>query len=282
MKKRTFKWIASVAMMVALAMLFTQCESEATEIAPVNDMNKATAMLGDLADNYDLAKSCECLLTNFPLEELSALETSALLYMREEEKLAHDVYAGLFEKWGNQVFENIAASEQRHTSAIFCLLNKYGLEDPVGVNGIGIFNNVDLQSLYESLMEQGTVSLAAAFRVGATIEDLDISDLETRLAEIDNQDIAAVFKELAKGSRNHLRAFNRNLEKLGEAYAPQFISQEMFDEIVNSSKETGGGICGVCTGQGNGKGQGNCNGPNGQGNGNGGNNGNGKCKGCKK
>ncbi len=281
MKKKTLKWIASVAMLVVLAMLFTQCESDANEIAQVNDVKSASALLGNPSGFVDMAESCNCLLTNFPMEELSEKEIDALLYMREEEKLAHDVYVGLYEKWGTKIFNNISASEQRHTEAILCLINKYELGDPVGDNGVGIFNNGDLQALYTSLMEQGTASLAAALRVGATIEDLDISDLNIRIADMDNQDIVAVFKELTKGSRNHLRAFNRNLDRVGEDYVPQFISQELFDEILNSSKETGGSICGVCpgTGMGPGNGTGNCDGtgPNGNGgNGKGGGKGKGR------
>ena len=39
-------------------------------------------------------------------------ETVTLKFMREEEKLARDVYLYLFDVWGQWIFENIAASEQ--------------------------------------------------------------------------------------------------------------------------------------------------------------------------
>ena len=45
-------------------------------------------------------------------------ETYWLTYMREEEKVARDVYLYLNEKWNVRIFKNIAASEQTHMDAI--------------------------------------------------------------------------------------------------------------------------------------------------------------------
>ncbi len=42
-----------------------------------------------------------------PTSTLSAIETADLQFMREEEKLAHDVYAALYAKWQTPVFLNI-------------------------------------------------------------------------------------------------------------------------------------------------------------------------------
>ncbi len=61
---------------------------------------------------------------------LTEAEVEGLLYMREEEKLAHDVYVTLYGIWGTPVFQNIANSEQTHTEAVKNLLDIYGLEDP--------------------------------------------------------------------------------------------------------------------------------------------------------
>ena len=51
--------------------------------------------------------------------------------IREEEKLARDVYITLGEQWGLPIFASIAESEQRHMDAFGRLIDKYGLEDPV-------------------------------------------------------------------------------------------------------------------------------------------------------
>ena len=52
---------------------------------------------------------------------LSDEEVYWLMYMREEEKLARDVYATLYEKWGTRIFNNIRVSEQRHMDAVKAL-----------------------------------------------------------------------------------------------------------------------------------------------------------------
>ncbi len=139
---------------------------------------------------------------------LSADESAALLFMREEEKLAHDVYVTLYEQWGLRVFSNIAASEQKHTDAVAALLDAYGLEDPTIGHGVGEFTNPALQALYDDLVAQGSISAAEALKVGVAIEELDIADLEQRIAETDNPDIQLLYSNLLAGSKNHLRAFS--------------------------------------------------------------------------
>jgi hypothetical protein len=177
--------------------------------------------------------------SSLPREDLSTDEINSLIFMREEEKLARDVYAVLYAKWKSNIFSNIGESEQTHMDVILQLLNKYNLPDPVGDNSAGIFDNTQLQELYNHLVEQGSTSMADAMQVGATIEDLDIFDLENAMIKIDNQDIRLVYESLTKGSRNHLRSFYSNILLLEETYVPQFITQEKFDAIVNSVMEKG-------------------------------------------
>lgn len=173
---------------------------------------------------------------------LSPEEAAGLAYMREEEKLAHDVYLALYEQWGSTVFRSIANSEQKHTDAIKTLLGRYGLDDPAAGNGVGVFDDPELQALYNTLVAQGRVSLADALKVGAAIEEIDILDLQERLAQTDNADIQRVYQNLERGSENHLRAFVTNLaNRTGEVYQPQYLSQEAYDTIVNGGSGNGGG-----------------------------------------
>ena len=174
-----------------------------------------------------------------PVEPLSLQEEESLLFMREEEKLARDVYLYLYDIWGEQIFLNISESEQQHTDAVLGLIEKYNLPDPAAGKAEGEFENLELQGLYDLLTAQGTASLIDALIVGATIEDLDINDLNTQLLFIDNEDITLVYESLLKGSRNHLRAFTSRLTDLGFDYAPVYISEEDYDAIVNSSVERG-------------------------------------------
>ena len=178
-------------------------------------------------------------LDALPPSDLSTTEASALVFMREEEKLARDVYQLLYTQWGQKVFSNIAASEQQHMDAVALLLTRYNLPDPAAATAPGVFQDPHVQELFNALMAQGQTSLIAALTVGATIEDLDIQDLQTRIAATDNADIALVFNELMKGSRNHMRAFISQLTKQGVTYTPQYITQAEFDAIVNSPTETG-------------------------------------------
>ena len=159
--------------------------------------------------------------------------------MREEEKLARDVYITLYSKWSVNIFNNISSSEQTHMDAVLLLLKKYNLTDPVGSNAVGVFNNATLQNLYNQLVAQGNNSVLDAYKVGATIEDLDIFDLKNTLLNNDHQDIKLVYDMLTKGSRNHMRSFYKNILNTGGSYTPQYITQAEFDAIINSSMEIG-------------------------------------------
>ncbi|NPA43416.1 MAG: DUF2202 domain-containing protein [Chlorobi bacterium] len=171
---------------------------------------------------------------------LSDDEVEMLKYMREEEKLARDVYSYLFTEWGTFIFANIAQSEERHMAMVKVLLDQYGIEDPA-LDEPGRFSNSQIQALYDQLIAQGSQSEMDALIVGATIEDLDIYDLEHYMSQTDNQDILTVFSNLECGSRNHLRSFYREIINRGGDYSPQYISQEEFESIVNTPHEHCGG-----------------------------------------
>jgi hypothetical protein len=185
-------------------------------------------------------------------EELSTEDIEGILYMREEEKLARDVYLTLYEQWGLSIFQNIANSEQTHMDAIKTLIDRYGLDDPVTGDDVGKFTDPTLRSLYADLVATGSQSLADALRVGAAIEEIDILDLEKYVSQTNARDIQRVYESLTRGSRNHLRSFVATLEQqAGEIYEPQYLDQEAYDSIVSAPMESGG------YGQGaNGRGQG--------------------------
>lgn len=178
-------------------------------------------------------------LASLPAESLSEVEKTDLIYMREEEKLARDVYQTLYENWGVQIFANIAQSEQTHTETVRDLLEKYNVTDPVTDDSVGVFQNKDLQSLYNSLTSQGTISEVEAFRVGALIEELDIKDLQEAIDRTDNADIKFAYENLIRASRNHLRSFTKQLTAREETYTPQYISAEEYVGITATDTERG-------------------------------------------
>ena len=91
------------------------------------------------------------------------------------------------------------------------------------------------------MVEQGSKSPVDALIVGATIEDLDIADLEKWINKTDNEDIRFVYENLMKGSRNHMRAFTNWLKMYNKSYTPKYISKEEFEQIINSDMERGMG-----------------------------------------
>ena len=118
--------------------------------------------------------------------DLTEVEAEGLIFMREEEKLARDVYLTLYDQWNIPIFQNIARSEQTHTDAIKNLLDTYGLVDPMVNDKIGVFVNPDLQALYDQLVEMGSQSLSDALKVGIAIEEIDILDLKKYIAQTDH------------------------------------------------------------------------------------------------
>lgn len=172
---------------------------------------------------------------------LSDAEIAGLKFMREEEKLAHDVYVAMYELWDHNTFENIAESETTHTEAILALLTKYGVDDPAAGKPAGVFEDAELQHLYDTLVAAGRANLIEGLKVGALIEETDIQDIEERKAITDETDILNVYESLLCGSRNHLRAFDQALKDQGVVYEATVISQEEWDAIASGERETCGG-----------------------------------------
>ncbi|MDQ5913210.1 MAG: hypothetical protein QG659_632 [Patescibacteria group bacterium] len=137
-----------------------------------------------------------------------------LAYLIEEEKLAHDVYQAMYDKWGSRVFGNIKESETKHGDMVLAVMNSRDLADPRSEE-FGKFVNQDLQKLYDKLVAQGNQSAQDAFKVGVTIEETDIADLNNTLSKLDpkDTDIKALVENLIHASENHLRAFNRQLSR---------------------------------------------------------------------
>lgn len=179
-------------------------------------------------------------LETLPVGTLSSEESDALVYLREEEKLSRDVYLALDEKWDKKVFSNIAGAEQRHMDLLEALIDRYEIKDPVVDDATGVFSNPEFGTLFKELVASGEASLEAAFRVGAEIEDKDIFDLYALIEASENADVKLVANNLVKGSRNHLRAFSKNLSKQGvDSYQAEHLEQTVFDEIASSEWERG-------------------------------------------
>jgi hypothetical protein len=163
---------------------------------------------------------------------LSDTEITDILFMREEEKLARDVYLTLNEIWDTPIFENIARAEETHMAAVYGLVETYGLDDPVGDNPVGVFVDPSLQQMYDDLVERGAASFAAALDVGALIEEVDIEDLIDSIDATKSSDVMVVWQKLLSGSENHLRAYASRLAALGIDRTPTVLDAATYDDIL--------------------------------------------------
>ncbi|MCX6236857.1 MAG: DUF2202 domain-containing protein [Bacteroidia bacterium] len=244
-----------ISSFIAAALVFSSCQKDMN-----NSKNAQYASVINVSGDGTTAVIAANVQSAFvETAALTKTELVSLLKMKEAEKLAHDVYSVLYQKWGSQVFSNISAAESNHLNAIILLLTNYGAAD-TSIGEDGLFSDNEVQKLYNELVANATLSIEEAYKTGALIEEMDIKDLTISLSSTTNENVIMVFDNLLKGSRNHLRAFNRQLTTLGVAYTPAYISQTDYNLIVSSSMEKGKQY--RMNGQGNGqskgqKGQGN-------------------------
>lgn len=180
--------------------------------------------------------------------ELSVEAKEDILFMLEEEKLARDVYRAFAEQYDRPVFNNISKSEQWHMELMKELAEDKGLEIPstVTFDETGIFQNRDLQKMYDELVRTGSASLEAALRVGAKIEEIDIRDLESAMKRTDDAASQSVYQRLRNASENHLRAYMRNLDFLGITYEPDILEADRLEDILNDTPRGNKGKANCC------------------------------------
>ena len=214
--KTTMKKVIYFFVMISFVIVANGC-SEDSEDAFDIDLSQDDTI--DLQDNITISQK----------------DADTLLFILEEEKLARDTYEFLDKTWGLNQFANIKKSEQTHIDAIENLLKQNEISYTILPEGV--FSNDELQAHYNTFKVDGVKSVIDALKIGATIEDLDIKDLEDFVLETENAQIINVYQSLQCGSRNHLRSFMNGLDKNGGTYTPQFITQDEFNSIVNSSNE---------------------------------------------
>jgi hypothetical protein len=184
-------------------------------------------------------------LTETPADPTPTVDfeaTYGMTYIREEEKLARDVYQVLFDTWGSRVFNNIVSSEQQHMDAVGTLLSTYFLPDPAADTLPGQFSNPTLQALYDESAAQGILSLSDALKVAAGIEEMDILDLKHFLEMDLPGDVRLSYENLLTGSYNHLSAFVTIFERQADGvYTPQYLTPEAYQEILALTSTTGHG-----------------------------------------
>ena len=189
-------------------------------------------------------------------------EETHLVFMREEEKLARDVYltfAGMYPE--QPVFNKIATtSEQTHTDTIRDKLAQFDVDDPNPATNdlpasIGIFTGATYGAYFtdkfRTLVARGSQSELEALYVGALIEELDMHDIVQcpkvivsmyddieeggcGLVYTDENALINAYSSLVDGSELHLRAFVGQIEAVIGAgnYEAQYLTQEEVDTIL--------------------------------------------------
>lgn len=185
-------------------------------------------------------------------------EETHLYFMRAEEKLAHDVYSLLGEIYPDYAFTNIEDSETKHIDSMINQLTIFDLVDVNAYDGQGQFSDINYGAYftekYQELTQQGQqTSLLLALKAGALIEELDLHDIiycpevivedaENGIGEVecgliytDEKSLINSYNNLLDGSKNHMRAFVRQIEATFPEecpYTAQYLLQDEVDEIL--------------------------------------------------
>lgn len=169
--------------------------------------------------------------------DLTADEIEFVYAVREDEKVARDLYAAFFEKYSLKTFSNISKSEANHMRAVEILLEYYEIDFPVA-GEYGIFEDSARQDIYDSLLINGSTALEG-FKVMAQLEEENIVSYRNVLADILNPNIKIVIENLGKASENHFKAAIRQITALGGTYAPKLMTQEEYNAMIAKGFEQG-------------------------------------------
>jgi hypothetical protein len=138
----------------------------------------------------------------------TGLTNAQLTEMREEERVARDLYTQLGRSSGEAIFTRIAAAEQRHLDAVERLMSSQGMDPDAAGTTVGRYAVPDLQSAYNRWLAAGRASDQAAYKVGVELEKQDIAELKA-LRVASGTTGARVVQALRTGSEHHLAAFTK-------------------------------------------------------------------------
>jgi len=180
-------------------------------------------------DQVDLDRATK---TNEPP---TADEKASVLYAREQQKLARDLYQVLGAKWSAVILQSTAHAEQKHMDTVKSLIDGLKLTDPAQP-AAGQFTDPMFQKLYGQLLDRGSVSLVEALRAAAYMEEMEIRDTRGFVEDANRLDIIRGLGSITTGEPTHLRVFVAELKKQGVDYQPQLLSQSDYDRIMKPAQ----------------------------------------------
>ena len=194
--------------------------------------NQVVSVDAATATDLSTASNNDIMMSSLPTYSLSAAQKETLAYMWNEEKLAKDIYLALNAIYPSQQLSNIATkAETQHESSVEALLKKYNLSvtDVLNSSGTAVYSAAvlaaipagsytlpELQSLYNALYTEGSISAQKSLEVGCKVEVTDVNDLDKDLVVATGaQDLVVTFENLRSGSYNHYWAFDKGLKNIG-------------------------------------------------------------------
>ncbi len=155
-----------------------------------------------------------------PAAALTDSEADGLACIREEERLAHDLYVVLYDL--------------------------YGLPDPAQGMPPGEFSDPTLQALHGDLLPRGRESVEKALCVAALVEEADILALQERLAQTTQPHLTRAYQNLLQASGNHLRAFAMQIgRQTGVENVPQLLDAAAYASLAGGTQPGGQGAAAV-------------------------------------
>lgn len=210
--------------------LFSACNQQEEDLSPVADKTAAVTLQMENQDAEDLVLLEKSAL--LPTDSLTVTEIEGLMYLREEEKMAHDLYRAYFQDNNLHIFKKISLAERKHMKATRRLINFYGLTDPA-IQTAGQFSDTTIQAMYDALLADGLSSPEAALGSAAFVEESDILDLINELSSTSNINLTFVYSKLLNGSKRHLKGLVHILDNYGVVYQPQLLDSTLYYDIIN-------------------------------------------------
>jgi len=175
-----------------------------------------------------------------PRGQLSAEDQASIIYIREGAQLSRDINLLFEAAWQAQVFRDAAERQKQALRATDLLIDRHGL--PAASAEPGIYQDEQFSRLYGQFAEEGSASLPAALAAAAVLEELNILDLQTRMAQTEKADIRLVYQHLLKIASANLWSFSRAIERFGgAAYEPRYLTPLAFSELMASAGQPGEG-----------------------------------------
>ena len=227
------------AFTIAAIWLIISCSKSNNLMTDENLLNGSATSENELYSDITAEELPDCNFKIVSSTDLTDIEVEMLQYVREEEKMARDVYLVLSGKFKKAIFKKIALSEQEHMDKVLCLMIHFNVEDPAS-DEIGEFTNHHIQDMYDDLIDLAT-NIINGLTAGAIIEDYDIKDLNDWMEVTENESIISVFSNIVCGSGNHIISFTELLNGFDTEYTPTYITEEEYQAILDAGSQ----FCGM-------------------------------------